>query len=185
MAGILLLRHAAVEPERAAHPALWPLSDAGRQAAQTLASQEQLWEPVQRIFSSPELKAAETAHIIAGPNGITVTLVEDLREVQRVIGQWFDDYPAAVRRYFATPHTAVHGWEPAAQAQARMVACVERLARAEPAPFAIAGHGLTLSLYVAAVTGEDPSTLWPGIGMPDVAIIDPDGRRLTRRFGRP
>ena len=164
---IVLVRHAAVETNPAIPYAWWRLSAEGLAGARAL-SRERLWRPMVRIFSSPEMKALETAHIIAGPNGMTVTAIEDLREVERPAGQWFgDEYPGgylgAVRDYFARPMEATHGWEPDG--------------------FAVAGHGLTLSLYVAAMTGADPWAVWPTIALPDYAVLDPGAGRLLRPFG--
>ena len=180
---VVLVRHAAVEADPAAPPGLWPLSDGGRQGARALA-RAALWRAIDRIFTSPELKAQETAQIIAGANGIAVTAVENLREVERPAGQWLDDYRAAVAAYFAAPETGAHGWEPAYSAQARIRACIDQLRVWEPAPFAVIGHGLTLSLYVASLTGADPAGIWPSITLPDVAVVDPEQGKVISPFGR-
>jgi broad specificity phosphatase PhoE len=186
---IVLVRHAAVEVDPAVLPSLWHLSDEGRAGARALA-RRRLWRPIERIFTSPELKALETAHIIAGPNGMTVTSVEDLREVERPANQWIDDrypggYTGAVRDYLAAPKRATHGWEPPAEAQHRIRACIDWLRRLEPEGFAVAGHGQTLSLYVASVTGLDPWEIWQTIALPDFAVIDPEAGALIRAFGLP
>lgn len=184
---IVLVRHATVETDPAVAPSQWVLSDAGRAAARALA-REGLWRSIQRIFTSPEPKALETAHILAGPNGMTVTVVEDLHEVRRPANQWFGDeypggYPAAVRTYLAHPNETTHGWERPVAAQERIRTCIDELRRWEPDSFALVGHGLTLSLYVASVTATDPAAVWPAIGLPDYAILDPDTGRLLRTFG--
>jgi broad specificity phosphatase PhoE len=186
---IVLVRHAAVETEPAVLPSLWQLSDEGRAGARTLA-RERLWRPIERIFTSPEAKALETAHIIAGPNGMTVTAIEDLREVERPANQWFDDgypggYAGAVRDYLAAPQRATHGWEPPVAAQRRIRTCIDRLQQWEPHGFAVAGHGQTLSLYVSSVTGLDPWEVWRTIELPDYAVVDPDAGILIRGFGQP
>ncbi len=185
---VILVRHAAVQADPLQHAALWPLSDAGRQAARELA-REPLWRDIGRMFVSPELKAHETAQIIAGPNGITVTVVEDLREVERPVGQWFGaehpgGYPGAVGEYFARPAESTHGWEPPMAALARVRACIDTLREIEPQPFAIAGHGLTLALYVAALTGVDPGHIWPTIRLPDLAVAAPEHAAVLYPFGR-
>ena len=185
---IVLVRHAAVETDPEELPALWQLSDAGRAGARALA-RSPIWRDVQRIFSSPEWKAHETAQIIAGMNGIAVTMIEDLREVERPAHQWFDDrypggYAEAVAAYFAAPHQATHGWEPPAVAQARIRSCIETLRAWEPEPFAIAGHGLMLSFYLASVTGAGPLAIWLAIRFPDVAVVDPVGGRVLQPFGQ-
>jgi broad specificity phosphatase PhoE len=178
---IVLVRHAQPETDPAQPPALWPLSDAGRAAVRALA-REPMWRDMRRIFTSPELKAQETAHILAGVNGLTVTAVEDLREVRRPHG--ITDYPRAVAAWFACPHEPPVGWEPAGAALIRIRACIERLRALEPEPFAVVGHGLALSLYVAALSGEDPAAVWRSLGMPDLAVVDPARGTVLRPFGR-
>ncbi len=178
---VILVRHAPVEIDPALPPGLWPLSDAGRAAARRLAGAP-LWRDVVRIFVSPEIKAMETAHIIAGPNGITVTAVEDLREVERPADQRHNDYPAAVAAYFARPDAAADGWEPPASARARITACIDGLAAWELGRFAVCGHGLTLALYVGALGGADPAAVWRSMRLPDVAVVEP-GRAVLRPFG--
>jgi broad specificity phosphatase PhoE len=185
---LVLVRHAMVETDPEVHPALWQLSDEGRAGARALA-REPLWLDIERIYCSPELKAHETAQIIAGPNGISVILLEDLREVERPSRQWFgDDYPGgyagAVAEYMRAPDAATHGWEPPAKARERMRACIEAAISWNDEPCAIAGHGMTLSLYVSAVTGEDVMSIWPSIGLPDYAVLDLRHRTLVEPFGR-
>lgn len=184
---IILVRHAVVDVDLAMPPCTWQLSDEGRRGARLLA-RDPIWLPVERIFSSPEPKAFETAHILAGPNGMSVTAIEDLHEVERPPNQWFgDDYPGgyrgAVTEYFSRPRAATHGWETPRVAQRRMRRCIERLREWEPWGFAVAGHGLTLSLYIASVTGLDPAQIWPAIGLPDYAVLDLDAAALVVPFG--
>lgn len=180
---LALIRHAAVAADVSQPSALWPLSDAGRRSARVLAGAP-LWRDVVRIFTSPELKAHETAQIIAGTNGITVTAVEDLREVERPVGQWHDDYPAAVAAYFARPQERTHGWEPPAAVQARMRRCIDGLITWQSAPVAVCGHGLSLALYLASITGAAPERIWPAITLPDLAVVDPARPEVLYQFGR-
>jgi broad specificity phosphatase PhoE len=179
----VLVRHAAPEVDPDQHPAHWPLSDAGRTGARSLARQR-LWRDVTRIFTSVEIKAQETAQILAGPNGITVTAVEDLREVEREQMRWIDDYPRAVAEYLALPNQETHGWESPAAARSRIHACVMDLLAWDAGPVAVVGHGLTLSLLVGALTGADPASMWAVIGLPDVAVLDTGRGAVLWPFGR-
>jgi broad specificity phosphatase PhoE len=178
---IVLVRHAQPEIDPAQPPALWPLSDAGRTAVRALA-RDPTWRGMRRVFTSPELQAQETAHILAGANGLTVTVVEELREVQRPHG--VADDSRAIAAWFARPHEPPAGWEPADTALTRIRACIERLRALEPEPFAVTGHGLALSLYVAGLSGEDPAALWRSLRMPDLAVVDPARGTVLRPFGR-
>jgi broad specificity phosphatase PhoE len=184
---IVLVRHAAAEAGPQQPAALWPLADEGRAGARALAG-EPIWRAIAHIYASPEAKAHETAQIIAGMNGISVSVIEDLREVVRPTGQWFDErhpggYAGAVADYFAAPSAAVHGWEPAVAAQMRIRSCVDTLRGWQPQPFAVVGHGLTLSLYVAAIAGADAATIWTAIALPDLAVVDPVQGVIVRPFG--
>lgn len=181
--GLVLVRHAPAEIDAAVPPALWPLTDAGRAAARALA-RDPVWREVRRLFTSPERKALETTYIIAGPHAITVTAVEDLREVERPTGRWLADYPAAVAAWLAQPGEPVHGWEAAEAALERICACIARLRALEAEPFAVVGHGLTLSLYVAALIGQAPLAVWHALRMPDMAVVDVSSGRIVRPFGR-
>lgn len=184
---IILVRHGAVAAEPDTPSVWWPLSDLGRAAARALA-RDPLWGAVEQMYSSPEYKAHETAQILAGPNGINVSLVGDLREVARPGQQWFDardglSYTEAVRAWFAAGSQPLHGWEPPAAARRRITACIARLYARERSPFAVVGHGLTLSLLVAEVTGVAPAEVWPSMTLPDIAVLDPARRVLRRPFG--
>jgi len=185
---LVLLRHADVDVDLSVPAPLWQLSDLGRADVRRLA-RAPFWRRLERIFTSPEPKALETAQIIAGPNGLTVTAVEDLREVTRPTLHWFDastypgGYRGAVHDHLARPDHSTHGWETPRAAQDRITACFERLHALDSLPFAISGHGQSLSLLTAALTGLDPAAIWDTITVPDYAVVDVAERRLIRGFG--
>jgi broad specificity phosphatase PhoE len=88
---LYLLRHGATENNRADPPRLQgrgtdpALSDEGfeqaRQTARFLAS-----APLDVVYSSPLLRARQTAEAIAEPHGLGVQIVDDLTEVD--VGDW-------------------------------------------------------------------------------------------------
>jgi broad specificity phosphatase PhoE len=86
-----LLRHGATENNLAKPPRLQgrgldsPLSAAGREQAEAAASALSAVELV-AVFSSPLLRARETAEQIADPHSLSVQVVDDLIEVD--VGQW-------------------------------------------------------------------------------------------------
>jgi broad specificity phosphatase PhoE len=69
------------------------------------------------------------------------------------------------------------------KAQERVYACIAKVISGEDAPCAVLGHGLTLSLFVAAITGQDPLAVWRTIGLPDYAVLDLARRELVQPFG--
>lgn len=180
---LYLVRHAAVafRPELPAHA--WRLSAEGRSAAEALGRRE-FWAEVRGIHSSPEPKAVATAQRIAAPHGLRMRIERDLREVEG--RPWLDEgYEDAVRHYFAGE--PVEGWEPRDEASSRIVACIDRIvSRHEVADVGVVSHGLVLTLYLSGLLGLDEAKtfeLWSGIGLPDVAAVEPGERRLVRGFG--
>jgi broad specificity phosphatase PhoE len=88
---LYLVRHGATDNNRADPPRLQgrrtdpALSDEGfeqaRQTGRFLAD-----SPVEAVYSSPLLRARQTAEVIAEPHGLGVQIVDDLTEVD--VGDW-------------------------------------------------------------------------------------------------
>ena len=177
---LYLVRHAAVtfRPDRpSAH---WHLSPEGRAAAESLA-EEPYWPQLAVVYTSPEPKAVATAQRIAAPHGLAIRIEDDLREVARpYVG---DGYEGLAQRYLAGE--ALDDWEPRTEALARVRACIESIvARGEDA--AAVSHGLALTLYLGDLLELDADAscaLWRSTRFPDVAIVEPQARRVEKAFG--
>ena len=179
MSIVYVIRHAETQPIHGQAAGLWLLSDAGRQQAEALARLP-FWNEVSRIFSSPEQKALDTATPAADRLGMAVTPVAGLRELERP-STFVADYEAAVAACFAAPEASVHGWEPAAEAQRRVVETIAGLvAEAGERRIAVVSHGLVLALVLAYLRGSPAPTVaeWKAIPMPGWAAID-WGRHLV------
>ena len=115
MTTILLARHGQTDWNRDnrfqghADP---PLNALGRAQARELA-ERLAQKPVAAVFASPLVRARETAEIVAARLGLSVELVEALREVD--VGSWSgltrdeiaERFPAGYRRWL----DCAHGWE--------------------------------------------------------------------------
>jgi len=88
---LYLVRHGATANNRARPPRLQgrrtdpALSKEGRRQAEQTAALLAA-EPIHAVYSSPLLRARQTAQALAGPHGLSVEVVEDLIEVD--VGQW-------------------------------------------------------------------------------------------------
>jgi broad specificity phosphatase PhoE len=121
----------------------WHLSDRGRARIAAAAEDPGGWPfGVVRVVTSRERKARETAEILAGPLGVDPLVVEGLEEIDRSATGYVphDRHEALADACFAHPGASAEGWEPAADAQARIVAAVDRLVRAR-GDLLIVGHG--------------------------------------------
>ena len=135
-------------PQVAIDPAIpvpeWSLTETGRRRIVTLAGQP--WVAgIGRIVSSAERKAVETAEILAATAGCTVEIVEEMGENDRSATGFLapPDFEAAADRFFAEPETSFRGWERAIDAQARIVAAVDRTLETHDlsVPVLFVGHG--------------------------------------------
>jgi broad specificity phosphatase PhoE len=122
----------------------WGLSEIGRARAIHTASAP--WVRLfKRIISSDETKAIETAQILASACGLDVEIGEDMGENDRSATGFLPppEFEKAADWFFAHPEESFHGWERAADAQARIVAAVKTALREWPtdSPIAFVGHG--------------------------------------------
>jgi broad specificity phosphatase PhoE len=177
---LYLIRHAAVTVREDVPSAQWHLSPEGRRAAETLAG-EPYWKDLHGMYSSAEPKAIATAQRVAAAHGVPLFIEPDLGEVDRPWAGW-GGYRELVRRYLGGE--ALDGWEPreAALVRARRsIAGVVERSRGHDA--AIASHGMLLTLYLSDLLGLDGAATheqWTEIAFPDVAIVEPEARRLAR-----
>lgn len=153
MTTILLARHGETDWNRTgrfqghADP---PLNDAGRAQARELA--DRLRDtPFDAVYTSDLRRAHETAEIVAASHGVPVVADPGLREVD--IGSWSGLTRAEVEQRF--PDAEHHDGESRADHLARVLATVERIARAHPdARILIVSHGGSLRALRRHCAGE-------------------------------
>jgi alpha-ribazole phosphatase len=129
-----------------------PLNAAGRAQAELLSAQL-AGVPFTAIYSSPLVRATETAKILARPSGLPVQCDARLREIN--LGLWEGQlsteiaahYPAAWAERRSDPlHARVPGGETVPEVAARLAEIANAIAQAHPAgPVLIVSHGLALS----------------------------------------
>jgi broad specificity phosphatase PhoE len=135
----------------------WPLNERGRSRMSAMTACP--WaRGMRRIFASSERKARDTAQILADGLGLAgYTVIANLGENDRSATGFLakDEFEATVDAFFAQPLQSIRGWEPAADAQARMVRAVElALSQTlERADIAIVGHGGTGTLLYCHLAG--------------------------------
>ena len=103
-------------------------------------------------------KARDAAGILAADLGVNGYSIGDgLGENDRLATGYLPrlEFEAAVDEFFARPQTSVRGWEPAAEAQARIVRAVEQILSQTSAEgdLAIVGHGGTGTLLYCHLAG--------------------------------
>ena len=134
-------------PEVAVDPSvpvpLWSLSAAGR--ARAYSATGHTWATdIDRIVSSPETKAIETAEILATAAGFTFEVREGIGEIDRSSTGYVshDRHEELADQLFLRPEESAAGWERAVDATARMVGHLSDLLRpGSGGHVVIVGHG--------------------------------------------
>lgn len=161
---LILVRHAAPAVTPDTEATAWPLTAAGRRAAEALADKLRVHADV--VVSSQERKAIDTARPIAEKSGLTVELDARLTEARR---QWVDgDYRHAALAWLNGDSPAT-GWEPRKSVVDRWDSAIVDLPAAEVA--VVVGHGLAMTAWAADRFGIDPASFWTRLETPGVRIF--------------
>jgi broad specificity phosphatase PhoE len=135
----------------------WGLSDVGRERTALVATRPWVRQ-LGRIVSSAEVKAVETAGILAKAAGIVPEAVEAMHENDRSATGFLPppEFEEAADWFFAHPHDSFHGWERAIDAQSRIVGAVETILKTHDprVPIAFIGHGGVGTLLKCHLSGN-------------------------------
>ena len=135
------------------------------------------------IYSSPLRRARETAEIVAKERGLTVTLVDDLRELSLGVweGRTVDDVVATEaeayrnwreRPYDCPPPEGEHIADVARRVLPVMDLIVSSHADGQEA--LVVSHGGVISVYLCHLLGLSPNALWQlAIGNASLSVVDP------------
>ena len=121
----------------------WHLSPLGIDRMTRFASSS-IVDGVAAIFTSPETKATEAAHVLGRVRGIPIAIQKGLEEIDRSATGFLppSEFERTADAFFADPERSVRGWERAVDAQARIVRAIDGLLKASSGgDLAIVTHG--------------------------------------------
>jgi probable phosphoglycerate mutase len=158
MTMLILARHGETDWNR---DGIWqghgdpPLNDLGRRQATELA--EKLADvEIDALYSSDLRRAYETAEIVGGAKGLTITADADLREMD--VGSWSGLTTDEIQERF--PEAAHHDGEAREAFHARAVGALDRIARAhEGQRVLVVTHGGVVRALQRQLFGEPLSVL--------------------------
>jgi 2,3-bisphosphoglycerate-dependent phosphoglycerate mutase len=161
---IYLLRHC----EKTGEAAEAPLSIKGLQQADTLAlALAKLG--IQRILSSPFLRAQQSAAPFAKLSGLTIKTTNALGE-WRLAGQPSDDWKTVLAQGLSNPHAKAAGGESAAEVWARAQPLL-----ATQTPTLLVTHGGWLSVVLSHYGRPRSLKALFALKSPDLFSIGPEG----------
>jgi broad specificity phosphatase PhoE len=136
----------------------WPLSPRGRERMRRALGQP--WVAgLGVVWCSTERKARESAAILAGHLGLAVREAAALGENDRSATGYLPkaEFEAVADLFFARPEESIRGWEPAADAQRRILGAVEAVLAASvdaTGDIAILSHGGVGALLLCRLLGK-------------------------------
>lgn len=170
MTTILLARHGETDWNRDGRWQGWadpPLNETGREQARELAERLRS-TPFDAVYSSDLKRALETAEIVAATHAQTVEIDPDLREID--VGAWSGLTRAEVEAQY--PDGDRPGAETREQHGARVLAAVERIARAHPGDrVLVVAHGGCLRALQRHLD-DDVSRPIPNCAVYEIDFID-------------
>ena len=133
----------------------WSLSDIGR--ARAIEGARRPWAgDIDRIVSSPETKAVETAEILATSSGTVVEVRDGIGEIDRSATGYVshERHEQLADELFLRPDESAAGWERAVDATARMVGHLDDLLLpGADGHVVVVGHGGVGTLLMCHVAG--------------------------------
>jgi broad specificity phosphatase PhoE len=133
----------------------WRLSPVGVARIRVLAREPWL-RRFQRIVASEEVKARESAALLAQALGVKDESAQDLHENDRASTGFLPpaEFERVADAFFASPTVSVRGWETAAAAQRRIVRAIEAVVERAPSLSTIfVGHGAVGTLLKCHYAG--------------------------------
>ena len=175
MTPLVLIRHAQPLVTAGTPPDQWPLTEEGSHDARLLGRGLAADSISTVVFTSPELKARQTA-ALAFP-AVAVHVLERLREVER---PWYaepDELNLAAARYLRGE--VVEGWERRQDVIARLSSLMPGGTPGERV--VIVSHGILMTTWIHHEIGlEYPYRFWSDLRLPDAWELHP-GQHLLQR----
>jgi broad specificity phosphatase PhoE len=178
------LTHPEVDIDPEAPVVEWGLTERGRERARLAGP---LFADVSAVFTSPEVKAEQTAALVGSVVGRSVTTVPGLAEVDRAATGYLPEpaFWANYQEFIARPSVSASGWETAVAAQSRIVATVASLiataaADAEGGDVLLVSHGGVGALLLCHLTGTPIQRLVDQPGQGSCFRFDAERLRLVR-----
>ncbi len=137
------LTHTKIDADPGVGVARWRLSEDGRRRLDPIDWASAL-EDTSAIYSSAQTRALETAGLLARELDIPLFVRADMREADRGTADFVDpkDFGRIMDDFFAHPEESVMGWEPAANAQERVLASANAaIAEQAEGDLLLVGHG--------------------------------------------
>ena len=183
MRKLMLIKHASPQVQPDLPPEKWPLSEEGKAKCAALAEQLAALSPTV-VVSSEELKAAETARVVAERLGVPHRTAPDLHEHDRsnVPQLRSAEFISLIELLFRRPNELVLGKETAVAALSRFQSALDEVLMEHPGEnVAVVSHGTVIALLLEKL---DPKRrgfeVWRAMKLPSFVVLSLPGMAVER-----
>ncbi|GEN53992.1 histidine phosphatase family protein [Halobacillus faecis] len=175
MEKLFLVRHSETEGQHEDSP----LTKTGIRQAQMLATfLEKYGHSIDRIISSPYLRAIETIKPFARKNNVTIEMDDRLEE--RVLSREpLDDWEEVLHDTFVDPELKLTGGESSTEAKKRVLSLIDQLENEDCGNVLLVTHGNLLALLLQKYNREIGFYEWKRLSRPDVFLVQKQGGEYT------
>ncbi|RWZ60337.1 histidine phosphatase family protein [Halobacillus fulvus] len=172
---LILVRHSETEGQHEDSP----LTKLGVRQAHTLAHfLEQTGYKVDRIISSPFLRAIETIKPYSQKCGVRIETDERLEE--RILShEPVDDWEEVLHDTFEDQDLKLTGGESSKEAKERVLSLIDELEREDNGNVVLVTHGNLLALLLQKYNREIGFYHWKRLTRPDVFLVQKQGGEYT------
>ncbi|MCA0968971.1 histidine phosphatase family protein [Halobacillus litoralis] len=175
MSKLILVRHSETEGQHEDSP----LTKQGVRQSQTLAHfLNRSGYDVDRIISSPFLRAVETIKPYALKKGLQIETDERLQE--RILShEPLDDWEEVLHDTFQDHDLKLNGGESSKEAKERITSLVDELEEKNEGNVLLVTHGNLLALLLQKYNREIGFYQWKRLSNPDVYVVQKQGGEYT------
>ena len=176
---VYLLRHAESRPSATVKEPDWPLTDLGKQQARDIVPALAKLN-IDHVYSSPFLRAIETAKPFADFAGKPLRIHDDLREQHSLWVDSVEEFIEQMRKRWEDFHFAPPGGESNAECQLRIVNAIRDIIGRHPgSTLLVSSHGKAISLLLNSIHRSFNFKRSMAMKNPDLFRIKAEGDSLT------
>lgn len=183
MTHALFLRHFETEIDPTTPVDQWRLSERGEESKSEFVQHSGVVELIDRVYSSPEPKAANTAETISNIAGVDCTYIDGLREVDRS-GEGFIEPPSRyvemVETYLSDSQVTFD-WEPRTELDQRANSALKEIddSSNENETALVVTHGMWMSRVLSNHLEQDAVEFWHELEFGEVVELDLNTIRIS------
>lgn len=128
MTTVYFITHPEVIPDPAIPISMWDYTDYGWARWEKIL--KKLWiKEIERLYSSPQVRAVKAAQQMADSLGYNLRIREDLGPIIRPDKKFLpaEEFAAAKGQFYEFPGNSIVGWEKAIDAQKRIIVAVDTI----------------------------------------------------------